>query len=104
MFERCKIPKKHGVRKVEVYGADWCSDTILVKKFLEKHNISYKWIDVDKKDKIGKNGFKYVLLVNKEKLGIAKKKIPVVRIEVDNYYWVFIEPTEKDLSRVFLND
>jgi mycoredoxin len=33
--------------ELTVYGAAWCPDCREAKRFLEKHNISYKSIDVE---------------------------------------------------------
>ena len=35
---------------IRMYGADWCADTRLAKRFMEKHGIAYEWIDVDQSD------------------------------------------------------
>ena len=33
--------------RIKVYGAKTCPDTRRARQFLEGHNISYAWIDVD---------------------------------------------------------
>jgi glutaredoxin-like protein len=35
---------------IKMYGADWCADTRLAKRFLEKHGIAYEWIDIERSD------------------------------------------------------
>jgi mycoredoxin len=33
-----------------MYGADWCADTRLAKRFLQEHHIDYEWVDVEQSD------------------------------------------------------
>lgn len=35
---------------IRMYGADWCADTRLAKRFMEQHGIPYEWIDVEQSD------------------------------------------------------
>jgi glutaredoxin len=37
-----------GKGTIRMYGADWCADTRLAKRFLREHNIPYEWIDIEK--------------------------------------------------------
>ena len=30
-----------------VYGADWCGDCRRTKRFLDQHQIPYRWIDIE---------------------------------------------------------
>ena len=32
---------------IRMYGADWCADTRLAKRFMQEHDIPYEWIDVE---------------------------------------------------------
>ncbi len=52
--------------EIVVYGTRWCGDTIRARKFFEKHNIVYKWVDIDSDPEAAKfvqsvnNGYKSV--------------------------------------------
>jgi glutaredoxin len=32
---------------IKIFGARWCGDCVRVLHFLEAHQISYQWIDID---------------------------------------------------------
>jgi thioredoxin reductase (NADPH) len=49
--------------EIIVYGADWCGDCRRAKRFLNQHNIPYRWIDIE----ANKKGEQYVLRVNNGK-------------------------------------
>lgn len=34
--------------QIVLYGTTWCYDTFRAKKILDKNNIAYQWIDIDK--------------------------------------------------------
>jgi len=36
------------MKNVKVYGADWCSDCVTAKKFLESKKIDFEYIDITK--------------------------------------------------------
>lgn len=57
--------------KIKVYGADWCSDCIKVKNFLNSKNFFFEYIDITKDD----NAQMFVEQVNK-----GKRIIPTVLI------------------------
>ena len=33
---------------IVVYGTNWCWDCTRARRFFNKHNISYEWINIDK--------------------------------------------------------
>jgi glutaredoxin len=33
---------------IKMYGADWCADTRIARRFMQEHAIAYEWIDVEK--------------------------------------------------------
>ena len=38
---------------IKVYGADWCSDCVSIKKFLDSKGVDYEYIDItDNKEAI----------------------------------------------------
>lgn len=36
------------MEKIIVYGTRWCGDTKRALKILDKHEIDYEWVDIDK--------------------------------------------------------
>jgi glutaredoxin len=32
---------------IDVYGADWCGDCTRAKMLLDRHGVTYNWIDTD---------------------------------------------------------
>jgi len=45
---------------VKFYGAMWCGDTRRARSWMDKHKITYEWVDVDK----SKDAEEYVKSVN----------------------------------------
>lgn len=41
------------MRKIDVYGADWCPDCLRAKAYLEDNGIEYKYIDTSKNEAAG---------------------------------------------------
>ena len=62
--------------KIKVYGADWCSDCIVVKKFLQERNIKFQYIVVT--DNI--EAIKFL-----EKVNNGKRIIPTIVIDKNIY-------------------
>lgn len=62
--------------KIKVYGADWCSDCVVVKKFLKQRNIKFQYIVVT--DNIEAINFL-------EKVNDGKRIIPTIVIEKKIY-------------------
>jgi thioredoxin reductase (NADPH) len=38
------------MKNVKVYGADWCSDCVTAKKFLESKSIEFEYIDISQNE------------------------------------------------------
>lgn len=36
-----------GQFKIRMYGTDWCGDCIRAKRFFQKYQIPYEWINID---------------------------------------------------------
>lgn len=62
--------------KIKVYGADWCSDCIVAKKFLQQRNIKFQYIVVT--DNV--EAIKFL-----EKVNNGKKIIPTIVIDKKIY-------------------
>ena len=61
ILQNCKLQKyfvkkilansinlENTMKNVKVYGADWCSDCVTAKKFLESKKIDFEYIDITK--------------------------------------------------------
>ena len=55
-----------------MYGADWCSDCITTKRFLESKEIEFEYIDIT-------NNQQAILLV--EKINNGRRVIPTLMID-----------------------
>ena len=75
------------MRKIELYGADWCPDCRRAKSFLTDNNIEFTFIDVD----LDKNATEKV-----EKINNGKRIIPTVIINDKP----FTNPNNVELSAV----
>jgi thioredoxin reductase (NADPH) len=58
--------------EIKVYGADWCSDCITTKRFLESKEIEFEYIDIT-------NNQQAILLV--EKINNGRRVIPTLMID-----------------------
>ncbi len=48
-------------KPIKVYGTTWCIDTKRARDYLDKNQISYEWIDIDKDEEAAN----FVKTVNK---------------------------------------
>ena len=46
--------------EIIIYGTTWCGDCYRTRRFLEKHALHYKWINIDN----DRNGEQTVLTIN----------------------------------------
>lgn len=72
---------------IRVYGADWCPDCHRSRDFLQHHQVSHEWIDVDQ----NAEAKDYVRRVNQDRLIIPTIVFP------DGS--VLVEPTNAELTR-----
>jgi mycoredoxin len=71
-----------------VYATDWCSDCHRAKRFLDQHNIPYRWVNIDH-DKEAEQ------LVVKTNQGM--RSVPTI-ICPDGT--VLVEPSDQQLSQL----
>lgn len=77
--------------KIVVYGAEWCPDCVRSKAFLDRHKISYTYINIDENPKMADK----VVELN-EKLGNGPiKKIPTIVVDAKK---VLSEPSDRELA------
>ena len=72
--------------QIVMYGTNWCPDCVRSKRVLEKHGISFKWVDIED----DKDAMTYVLKVNK-----GHRVVPTLVFRDGS---VLIEPSNKDLE------
>tara|TARA_B110000003_G_scaffold215369_1_gene214719 strand:- start:1532 stop:1765 length:234 start_codon:yes stop_codon:yes gene_type:complete len=72
---------------IKVYGADWCSDCLIVKSFLNSNSVEFEYIDISSDEQA-------VLFV--EKINNGKRVIPTLVIEGK----IYINPGINLLSKV----
>ncbi|RPI30608.1 MAG: NrdH-redoxin [Chloroflexota bacterium] len=71
---------------ITIYGADWCGDCRRTKRFLNEHEITYTWIDIDR----DQTGEQYVLSVNK-----GMRSIPTI---IFGDGTTLVEPSTRELA------
>ncbi len=72
---------------ITIYGAEWCGDCIRTRRFLNKFNISYQWINIDR----DKEGERIVLRVNN-----GMRSIPTIIFQDGS---MLIEPSTDRLAQ-----
>ena len=84
--------------KITIYGATWCSDCRISKKYLGEQKIHYNWRDIEEDSPEGKAAYDFVLKANEEKYDITKRKIPVIEIIENGQKTILIEPSNFELA------
>jgi len=64
------------MKDVKVYGADWCSDCITAKKFLDSKNIDFEYIDISDNE---------TAIAFIEKVNNGKRIIPTLLIDGERH-------------------
>ena len=70
-----------------IYGSDWCGDCRRARHFLERHQIPFEWIDIEK----DKEAEKIVLQTNR-----GMRSIPTIFFGDGT---ILVEPSNKELAR-----
>jgi glutaredoxin-like protein len=73
--------------QIIIYGADWCGDCCRTKRFLNEHNVNYRWINIET-DAVASN---YVIQVNR-----GMRSIPTVVFGDGS---ILVEPSNEQLAR-----
>lgn len=73
-------------KEIVIYGASWCPDAKRARRFLDEHDLSYKWIDIDESPEAE-------AFVRKTNGG--EIVIPVIVFEDDS---ILIEPSNRQLT------
>jgi mycoredoxin len=76
-------------QSVIVYATDWCPDCRRAKRFLDQHNIPYRWINIDH----NKDAEQVVIKTNQ-----GMRSVPTI-ICADGT--VLVEPSDRQLAQHF---
>jgi len=71
--------------EIIVYGTTWCGDCIRVRRFFDKNNITYHWVDIDQ----DKRGEEFVFSIN-----CGMRSVPTI-VFADGS--ILVEPSEAEL-------
>ena len=72
--------------EIRVYGTDWCGDCAQAKSFMDAHNITYDWINIDDETQYRN----YVTGLNR-----GKMRVPTI-VFADGS--ILVEPSNEELS------
>ena len=72
--------------QIKVYGSQWCGDTLRALRILDKRNIAYEWIDIDR-DKAGEEIVK--------NLNKAYRSVPTIVFPDKS---ILVEPSNQQLN------
>jgi glutaredoxin-like protein len=73
--------------RIRMYGTRWCPDCARAKQLLNKHNVSFAWIDIEQDDEARA----YVEKVNK-----GYKSVPTIVFPDGS---VMVEPSNAELEK-----
>ncbi len=72
--------------KIAMYGTQWCIDCFRAKEFFARHDIGYRWIDVDQDE----SGLEFVVEANH-----GKRIVPTIVFEDGS---TLAEPSDAELA------
>jgi mycoredoxin len=75
-------------KSITIYGTYWCGDCIRARRFFDRNNLAYKWVDIDHDE----SGEEYVLLVNQ-----GMRSVPTICFEDGS---VLVEPDDSELKQI----
>ena len=79
--------------EIVMYGTTWCSDCTRAKRFFEKNEVDYKWVNIDQETEF----VDYVLSVND-----GMRIVPTIVFGDGS---ILAEPSDRDLAlKLNLND
>ena len=74
--------------EITIFGTFWCGDCIWARRFFDKNNIAYNWVDVDKDE----SGEEFILTNNH-----GMRSVPPILFEDGS---ILVEPSEFDLEQM----
>ena len=72
--------------KITIYGTVWCGDCMRSRRYLEKYNIEYDWIDIDQ----DQQGEIFVLKINH-----GMRSVPTILFPDGS---ILVEPSNEELK------
>ena len=72
--------------KITFYGASWCGDSRRSERFLTKHGVPFRWVDIDK----DRNAREFVRQVNN-----GNQVVPTIVLDDGS---VLSEPSNSELA------
>ncbi len=72
--------------EIIVYGTAWCYDCRRARRFLDRHHIPYRWVDID----LDVNGRAFV-----EKVNHGMRCVPTIAFENGT---LLVEPSDLELA------
>jgi mycoredoxin len=75
--------------KITVFGTDWCGDCVRVRRYFDRNNILYTWVDIDHDPK----GEEFVISTNH-----GMRSVPTICCDDGR---IIVEPTDEDMFRLF---
>ncbi len=72
---------------ITIYGTWWCGDCTRARRFFDRNNISYRWVDIDNDE----NGENFVLTTNS-----GMRSVPTILFANGS---ILVEPTEAEMRQ-----
>jgi mycoredoxin len=69
-----------------VYGTPWCFDCYRAKRFLDKNNVPYEWVNIDKDKEAEKN----IININN-----GSRSVPTIVFQDGS---ILVEPSNNELK------
>jgi glutaredoxin-like protein len=76
-------------QSIIVYATDWCSDCRRAKRFLDQHNIPYRWVNIDQ----DKEAEQLVIKTNQ-----GMRSVPTICCSDGT---ILVEPSDQQLVQQF---
>ncbi|OGO11410.1 MAG: NrdH-redoxin [Chloroflexi bacterium RBG_16_47_49] len=73
---------------ITIFGTFWCRDCIRVRRFLDKNNIAYHWVDIDKDE----SGEEFVFTTNH-----GMRSVPTILFKDGS---ILVEPNDVELEQM----
>ena len=74
-------------KEITIFGTWWCGDCSRARRFFDRNNILYKWVDIDNDE----SGEEFVYTTNN-----GMRSVPTIVFEDGS---ILVEPSEAELQR-----
>jgi glutaredoxin-like protein len=72
---------------IKIFGTRWCGDCSRTRRFFDRNDISYQWVDIDSDER----GEEFVFSTNK-----GMRSVPTILFEDGS---ILVEPTDAELQK-----